>query len=1088
MAVGRTDRPPRVSWLVGEILSTAPSPWEQDVTICPSCGQHNPAAARFCLACGTRLVAEGAASREVRKMVTVVFSDVASSIALGERLDPESLRRAMGRYFDEMSAVIERHGGTVEKFIGDAIMAVFGIPTVHEDDALRAVAATVEMRKQLERLNRELERDVGIRIEIRLGANTGEVVAGDPATGQRLVTGDAVNVAKRLEQAAGSGEILIGRETQRLVRDAVRVEEIAALEIKGKEKQVPAFRVLELLSGAPGHMRRLGSPMIGREDERTLLERAFERAVRERSCHLFTILGAAGVGKSRLVAEVVANLSDRATIVSGHCLPYGEGITFWPVAEVVRHLVDVQSARDIERVVEDDADAELIADRVAGAIGLADGVGSAEETFWAVRKLLERQARMRPLVVVFDDVHWAEPTFLDLVEHVADWSRDAPMLVVCGARPELLDHRPNWGGGKLNAMSILLEPLTDSESDRLIENLLGRASLADEARARIKEAAEGNPLFVEEMLSMLIDDGLLRRENGGWRPTADLADISMPSTIQALLAARLDRLEHDERAIIDRAAVEGKVFHVGAVSELAPDRLRGAVDAHLMTLVRKELIRPTRPELPGEEAFSFRHLLLRDAAYEALPKQVRAELHERYADWLARAVREHAFEYEEILGYHLEQAHRSRADLGPLDQNAEGLGRHAAECLAAAGRRALARGDAHAATNLLERALVLVPSTDPVGLEVALDLTDAFILAGKFERAEQVATAAIEAGGDSRHGLLALLLRSDVRTFTEPEGSFEHLRNVAECALPELEKARDNKGLARAWAAIAWTHHIAMRFEAAIDARERAFLHARRAGDERQANEALIQIGIDLIYGPTPAEDAIRRCKAVLEDTSISRWGEMGFMDALAVHEAMLGHFDAARELVERVRAMTEDLGLARGLPFILRAEHAWIVETLAGDAAAAEREIRIAYEVLEQMGGKGLLSTRAARLAQSLYAQERYEEAEHYTEISEQAGASDDIVTQLLWRQVRAKVLARRGYAEDAEKLAYDAVALAEPTDALDMRADAISDLAEVLRLVGRTDETKGVLEDAIRLYEQKGDVVSATRARDALAGAVRT
>ena len=1060
------------------------------MTICPSCEQQNPAAARFCLACGTRLAEEEAARREVRKIVTVVFSDVASSTALGERLDAESLRRAMGRYFDEMSAVIERHGGTVEKFIGDAIMAVFGIPTVHEDDALRAVAATVEMRDELERLNHELERGLGVRLEVRLGANTGEVVAGDPAARQRLVTGDAVNVAKRLEQAAGSGEILIGRETQRLVRDAVRVEEVAALKVKGKQQPVPAFRVLGIISGAPGHVRRLDSPMIGREDERTLLERAFERSVRERSCHLFTLLGAAGVGKSRLVSEVAAELAERATVVSGRCLPYGEGITLWPIAEVVRQLVDVQRVQDIERLVADDPDAKLIADRVGGAIGLANGVGSAEETFWAVRKLLERHARMRPLVVVFDDVHWAEPTFLDLVEHVADWSRDAPMLLVAVGRPELLDHRSDWSGGKLNATSILLEPLTDPESDRLIENLLGHASLAEEPRARIKEAAEGNPLFVEEMLSMLVDDGLLRRENGRWYSTADLARISMPSTIQALLAARLDRLESDERAIIELAAVEGKVFHVGAVSELAPDRLRGAVDAHLMTLVRKELIRPTRLELPGEQAFAFRHLLLRDVAYEALPKQVRAELHERYADWLARATREHAPEYEEILGYHLEQAHRSRAELGPLDAHAQGVGRRAAECLATAGRRALARGDAHAATNLLERALALVPPTDPFGLELARDLTDALILAGNFERADQVTTAAIEAAGDSRHGLVASLMRADIRTFTEPEGSLERLRDVAEHALPELEKARDDNGLARAWAAIAWTHHLAMRFEAAIDAFERAFTHARRAGDERQANHALIQIGIELIYGPTPAEEAIKRCDAVLEDASISRWGEMGFMDALAVHEAMLGHFDAARELIERVRAMTEDLGLARGLPFILRAEHAWIVETLAGDAAAAEDEIRAAYEVLERwkMGEKGLLSTHAARLAQSLYAQQRYVEAEDYTTISEHAGASDDIATQMFWRQVRAKALARRGEDGAAEDLAREAVALAEPTDALDMRADALVDLAEVLRLVGRKDEPKGVLEDALRLYERKGNVVSAARARDVLANAVQT
>jgi class 3 adenylate cyclase/tetratricopeptide (TPR) repeat protein len=1060
---------------------------DENVTICPICAEQNPAGARFCFACGTRLTEEEPSRREMRKTVTVVFSDVASSTALGERLDPESLRRVMGRYFDEMSAVLERHGGTVEKFIGDAIMAVFGIPTVHEDDALRAVAATLEMREELERLNQELERKFGVRLQMRLGVNTGRVVAGDPAAGQRLVTGDAVNVAKRLEQAASSGEILIGHETQRLVRDAVRVDAVAALEVKGKQQPVAAFGVLGLVSGAPTHVERQHSPMIGREDERLLLERSFERAVRERSCHLLTVLGAAGVGKSRLVSEVAADLAERATVVSGRCLSYGEGITFWPIAEVVRHLAGVESARDIERLVQDDPDAKLIAERVAGAIGLGKSGGGGEETFWAVRKVFEQHARARPLIVVFEDVHWGEPTFLDLVEHVADWARDAPMLLVCVGRPELLDHRPGWSGGKLNAMSILLEPLTEADSERLVENLL-HGSLADDARARITEAAEGNPLFVEEMLSMLIDDGLLRQEDERWHPAVAFAEISVPPTIQALLAARLDRLEADEREIIERAAVEGKVFHVRAVTELVPDGLRGAVGEHLMMLVRKELIRPSRPEISGEQAFRFRHLLLRDAAYEALPKQVRSELHERYADWLARANGEHEAKYEEILGYHLEQAHRSRAELGPLDEHSEGVGRRAARCLAAAGRRALARGDAHAATNLLERALALVPPADPVGLELAPDLTDALILAGSFERADQVATATIEAAGDSRYGLVALLMRSQNRTFTQPEGSLARLRTVAEDALPELEKARDDQGLARAWTAIAWTDHIAMRFQAATDARERAFAHARRAGDERQANEALIQIGIDLIYGPTPAEEAIRRCKAALEDTSISRWGAMGFMDALAVHEAMLGHFDAAREVVGRVRAMTEDLGLARGIPFVLRAEHAWIVETLAGNAGAAEWEIRAAYEVLEQIGEKGLLSTQAARLAQTLYGQERYEEAEHYTKISEQAGASDDIVTQVLWRQVRAKTLALRGQVEDAEELARHAVALAEPTDAIDMRADSLVDLAAVLRLVGRTDDRKALLEGALRLYEQKGNVVSAARARGVLANAVQT
>ena len=967
--------------------------------------------------------------REQRKTVTVLFCDVTGSTALGESVDPEAVRALLARYFERMKAIVERHGGTLEKFIGDAVMAVFGVPVVHEDDALRAVRAAAEMRAALPELG----------VLARIGVNTGEVVTG---TAERLATGDAVNVAARLEQAASPGEILIGEATLGLIRDAVEVEALEPLPVKGKREPVGAHRLLSVRE-PPG--RRLEAAMVGRETELAQLRAAFEQAVADGSCQLFTVVGEAGVGKSRLVSEFLSGLE--ATVVVGRCLPYGKGITYWPVVEVVQRL-DVRPS-----------------DRAAGAaigslLGEGEAGASAEEIAWAFRKTLEQAAAVAPLVVVFDDIQWGEQTFLDLVEHVALLSSGAPLLLLCVARPELTERRTGW------PVALSLEPLPEEAVRRLMPEAIGTG-----LRERIARAAGGNPLFVEEMVAMAVEAG---------------GEMALPATLRALLAARLDQLDSGERRVLECAAVEGEVFHRGAVQALADGE--GQVTPRLAALVRRGLISPYRAQLAGEDGFRFHHLLIRDAAYEALTKMSRAELHERFADWLARVVREHAPEYEEILGYHLEQAHRSRAELGPLDEHTQGVGRRAAECLAAAGRRALARGDAHAATNLLERALALVPPADPFGLELAPDLTDALMLAGNFERADQVATAAIEAAEDSRHGLLALLLRSDVRTFTEPEGSLERLRSVAESALPELEKAHDDKGLARAWAAIAWTHHIATRFQPAIDAFERAFAHARRASDERQANQALIQIGIDLIYGPTPAEEAIRRCKAVLEDTSISRWGAMGFMDALAVHEAMLGDFDAARELIERVRTMTEDLGLARGLPFILRAEHGWIVETLAGDPKAAEREIRVAYEALEQMGEKGLLSTQAARLGQSLYAQQRYVEAENYAKISEQAGASDDIVTQMLWRQVRAKTLARRGHVEDAEDLARDAVALAEPTDALDMRADGLVDLAEVLRLIGRTDETTGVLEGAVRLYEQKGDVVSAARARSVLANPVQT
>ena len=594
---------------------------------CPRCGQENPPEFKFCGACGAALTVEP--SREVRKTVTVVFSDVTGSTALGEQLDPESLRRVMGRYFDEMKSVVEAHEGMVEKFIGDAVMAVFGIPVLHEDDALRAIRAAAEMREHLGALNEELERDWGVRIEVRTGVNTGEVVAGDASSGQRFATGDAVNVAKRFEEAAPPGEILLGEPTYRLVRDAVEVD---AVELKGKGEPVRAFRLLSIEAGAEGRARRLDSPMVGREREKASLEQAYERAVDDRACHLFTVLGAAGVGKSRLVAEFLDAAQGKATVVRGRCLPYGEGITFWPLLEIVRALFGDDFVSTIASRLGEDENAEVISARVGAALGAVAGAGPTEETFWAVRKLFEAQAHDRPLVVLFDDLQWAEPTLLDLIEHIADWAREASILLICLARPELLDERPSWAGGKFNATSVLLERLSDGESAELVQNLLGQVGLSDEVRARITTAAEGNPLFVEEMLRMLIDDGLLERSNGDWVPTGDLDAVAVPPTIHALLSARLDRLAGDERAVIERGSVEGKVFHRGAVAELSPQQDRGEVSAHLQSLVRKELVRPDQAEFRGEDAFRFRHLLIRDAAYESMPKEVRADLHERRGD------------------------------------------------------------------------------------------------------------------------------------------------------------------------------------------------------------------------------------------------------------------------------------------------------------------------------------------------------------------------------------------------------------------------------------------------------------------------
>src|SRR5919109_386609 len=489
----------------------------------------------------------------LRKTVTVLFCDIADSTPLGERLDPEVLQRVLSRYHQDVKVVLERHGGTVEKFIGDAVMAVFGIPTVHDHDALRAVRAASELRTALTDLNEGLLRDFGVELSVCTGVNTGEVVAGDHSSGQAVATGHAVVVAERLQKAARSGEILLGDATRRLVRNAALVEPLEPLQVKGKKDAVEAWRLIGVLEGAPAFARRLDAPMVGREHELAKLRNAFDEAVQERECRLVTVVGSAGIGKSRLAKELLTNVGDEASVLLGRCLPYGEGITYWPLRDVVRE--------------------------------------AAEETNWAVRRMLERLAGDRPLIVGFDDLQWAEPTFLELMEYLVGWSRDAPILFVCLARPELLDKHPTWLAISPSSTSITLEPLSEHEAESLLELLRGEAELSSDLLTRITQAAEGNPLFVEQMLAMIIEEG------------APAAGLSIPPSIHALLAARLDRLEPAERAVIERASVIGKEFWRGAVVDLSGEDERPSVGTHLMTLMRKDLVRPSRSIFPREDGF-----------------------------------------------------------------------------------------------------------------------------------------------------------------------------------------------------------------------------------------------------------------------------------------------------------------------------------------------------------------------------------------------------------------------------------------------------------------------------------------------------
>ncbi|HJV04787.1 MAG TPA: adenylate/guanylate cyclase domain-containing protein, partial [Actinomycetota bacterium] len=923
--------------------------------VCPACGTENPPVARFCMSCGAALTAGGEAP-EARKTVTVVFTDVVGSTPLGERLDPEALRRVMSEYFERMRIVVERHGGTVEKFIGDAVMAVFGIPTVHEDDALRAVRAAVEMRDALADLNRELEAQRGVTISVRTGVNTGQVVAGDPSAGQTLATGDVINTAARLEQAAGPGEILLGASTLRLVREAVRTEAVEPLALKGKAEPVPAFRLAAIVPGVEVVPRRLDSPMVGRDREQQLLQLAFDRAVEGRTSHLVTVLGPAGVGKSRLIEEFLGSLPGDVLVLRGRCLPYGEGITFWPVVEVVHQAAGI-SAEDppdvasdkLRSMIGDHHDADLIHQRVAQVVGLVADSAVPEETFWGIRRLLESMARDRPIVLVFDDVHWGEPTFLDLVDHLADWTRDAAILVCCLSRTELLDARPGWGGGKVNSTTILLEPLSERQCDELIENLLGRAELQPEARERIVRAAEGNPLFVEEMLAMLIDDGLLRRDDGHWVARGDLREIAVPPSIQALLAARLDRLEREERAVIERAAVVGRVFYRGAVSELSPEPVRPSVPDRLRTLVRRELIRPHTPELE-EETYRFRHILVRDAAYETMPKEIRADLHERFAAWLERVTGERLREYEEIVGYHLEQAFRFRSELGPVDARTLALAHGAGGFLARAGQRASARGDIGGSVNLLTRAADLMDRRAPERARLLPVLAENLLESAELVRAGQVAEEAVElarAVGDEESEAYATIVGLFHRMTTDP--TFPYADALARLrAISDRTEGFEDEALRllleeTLGAFLFWSG----RSREAVEVLDRAVEHGRRrgAGDLQLSRLYRAQTG-PLIWGAVPVEEGIRRTTQALE--RFTGASDADIRNGLGGLLAMRGEFEAAREEISRATSAMEELGMNLT---IAAGQIPAMVELLEGDPAAAAARLRSGIEELQLAG-----------------------------------------------------------------------------------------------------------------------------------------
>jgi class 3 adenylate cyclase/tetratricopeptide (TPR) repeat protein len=1049
--------------------------------VCAGCGESNPGRFKECAFCGEPLAARTETTEE-RKVLTVIFCDLKGSTALGEALDPESLSEVLELYFKSMTRVLERHGGSIQKFIGDAIVCAFGIPLLHEDDALRAVRAASEMIEQLGRLNGRLQTGYGVQLAVRIGIYTGEVLVRTPGEGQQILTGDTMNTAARLEQNAGTDQILIGEPTYRLVRDAVEVEAVEPIEAKGKSEPLAAYRLVRVF-GDEQASRRHDAPIVGRQEELLALLSAFGRAREQRHAELATVLGEAGVGKSRLVRAVLEAVETESRILRSRCLPYGEGITFLPLLGIMREAADIDQEDPVEV-----ASAKLdsltgdpeVTRRLASAVGWSKETLPVAEIYWAARELLQAVAADQPLVVVIDDVHWAEQSLLELIEHVVDSVTDATVLIMCTARPDMLERLPEWSEGP-RANRLLLERLPDEAAAEVIGNLLGGVELPAQIRQTIIRAAEGNPLFVEQLVSMLIDSKLLVEVDGGWQAQGSLDRLQVPPSIHALLTARLDMLHPQERAVVEPASIIGLEFGSQALRDLSPDAVRDAVPVHLATMERKQLVRPTTDSDGDRELddYRFHHILIRDAAYQRALKRTRAELHERFGDWLEGWDAEHdrAGEHDEIVGYHLEQAYIYGGQLGPIDAQVAALGARAADKLAAAGQRAFARGDLPAAVNLLGRAVATLPANSPTRLALIPDLAEATMETGEFERAIEILAeaehpAAVESNEPAvvRAGLIRLMI--DFYAGSEEDWA-ERVTRATEPAMALFNATDQHSGLATAWRLRYAIEATALRWDDAAEAAEHVIHHAEAVGDRRQQRRGASGLALSAVHGWMPVRVGIERCEELIPRVEGDRVTQAGVQSNLALLLAMDGQIDRARDLYRDAQRLFAEIGPSVWAS--ATSTEAASVELLAGDLDAAERQLRSDNDQLAAFGENYLRSSVVGILARVMLLKGAQHEAEHYALECRSIAAPDDIDAQVLWRSTLARRRALQGEHDEALGLANEAIQLASASRAALLDAQSLSDRGFVSLAAGRRDEAYVDFALALEKHRAKGNVTEA-------------
>ena len=800
---------------------------------CPSCGKENPDGFRFCGFCAASLEEARHRTAEERKVVTVLFCDLVGFTASSDGADPEDVRARIRPYHARLREVIEGYGATVEKFVGDAAMAVFGAPVAHEDDAERAVRCGLQLLDAIEELN---DSDPGLELQVRIGIDTGEAVVAlgaRPEHGEGFVTGDVVNTASRLQSEAPVGGIAVGKLTHRATEQAIDYEQLDSVAVKGKAEPVPIWRARAARSrfGADMAVART-TPLVGRELERNLLEGAFERGVRDSSVQLVSIVGEAGVGKSRLVAELFGYIDERPGLITwrqGRCLPYGEGIAFWALGEIVKAQAGILESDSPEQaatklataVPTDDPDREWLRARLGPLVGVEAEPVAQEESFAAWRRFLESLAAGRPTVLVFEDLHWADEALLAFLEHLAEWLEGVPLVLVCIARPEFAERHPHFGAAARNAQSINLGPLSDDETARLVALLLERAVLPAETQQLLLERAGGNPLYAEEFVRMLSDRGAL---------ASALDDVSFPDSVQALIAARLDTLSPERKALLQNASVIGKIFWTGALVEMGA-RSRQDVQQALHELSRRELVQPVRrSSMAGEAEYAFWHLLVRDVCYAQIPRAARSDKHQAAASWIAEQAGNRAEDLAAVIAHHYVQAlDLTRASGGNPDSQLE---QEALRFLVLAGDRAVGldvgEAEAHYA-----RALELVPREHPWRARL---LARSAVAAQQAGRLAEAAATLDEAIADLRQQDLAVETGRALITLSSVLyrlGDARALDAIEEAI--ELLEPHSGSELVEAHAEMSGTKMVRGAYSEAIDWAERALSLANRLGLDQPA-------------------------------------------------------------------------------------------------------------------------------------------------------------------------------------------------------------------------------------------------------------